>query len=60
MNRLRTALPALAVRVGGLALAACAPGANDVPAAGAGQPAVVFGSGSRASAPARRSVRSSR
>jgi hypothetical protein len=105
MKRLRTALLALAVVVGGLALTACAPGANDV--AGGGQElagfwlglwhgvitpvtfvvslfndnvniyevhnnrnwynfgfvlglSVVFGSGSRASAPARRAVRSSR
>ncbi|HWD47396.1 MAG TPA: hypothetical protein VHM23_27405 [Actinomycetota bacterium] len=103
MTRLRTALLAVGMAVGGLVLAACAPGANDV--AGAGEPAgfwlglwhgiitpvtfiislfndnvniyevhnngnwynfgfvlglsVVFGSGSRASAP-RRAVRSSR
>ena len=37
MRRLRTALLALGVAVGGLVLAACAPGANDVAAAGAGQ-----------------------
>jgi hypothetical protein len=105
MQRLRTPLLALVVAVGGLVLAACAPGANDVVASGAGEPAgfwlglwhgiitpvtfvislfndnvnvyevhnngnwynfgfvlgmsIVFGSGSRASAP-RRSVRSSR
>jgi hypothetical protein len=34
MSRLRTALLALVVAVGGLALAACAPGANDTAAAG--------------------------
>ena len=107
MRELRTALLALGVAVGGLVLAACAPGANDVAAAGAGQQlagfwlglwhgiitpvtfvislfndnvniyevhnngnwynfgfvlglSVVFGSGSKASTPARRSVRSSR
>ena len=106
MRRLRAALLALGVAVGGFVLAACAPGANDVAASGAGEPAgfwlgmwhgiitpvtfvislfndnvniyevhnngnlynfgfvlglsVVFGSGSRASTPARRSVRSSR
>ena len=106
MSRLRTTLLALGVAVGGLVLAACAPGANDV-AAGGGQElagfwpglwhgiitpvtfvislfndnvniyevhnngnwynfgfvlglSAVFGSGSRASTPARRSVRSSR
>ena len=105
MKRLRTLLSALVVAVGGLVLAACAPGANDVAVSGAGEPAgfwlglwhgvitpvtfvislfndnvnlyevhnngnwynfgfvlglsVVFGSGSRASAP-RRAVRSSR
>jgi hypothetical protein len=106
MKRSRTALLALVVTAGGLALAACAPGANDVAAAGGRELAgfwlglwhgvitpitfvislfndnvnvyevhnngnwynlgfvlglcVVFGSGSRASAPARRPVRSSR
>jgi hypothetical protein len=106
MKQLRTVVLALAVVLGGLALAACAPGANDVAAAGDQQLAgfwlglwhgvitpvtfvislfndnvniykvhnngnwynfgfvlglsVVFGSGSRASAPARRSARSSR
>src|SRR4029450_5760013 len=106
MSRLRTTLLALGVAVGGLVLAACAPGANDVAAAGGQELAgfwlgvwhggitpgtcvislfndnvnlyevhnngnwynfgfvlglsIVFGSGSRASAPARRSVRSSR
>jgi hypothetical protein len=34
MSRLRTTLLALGVAVGGLVLAACAPGANDVAAAG--------------------------
>lgn len=34
MRRLRTTLLALGVAVGGLVLAACAPGANDVAAAG--------------------------
>ena len=106
MRGLRTALLALGVAVGGLVLAACAPGANDVAAAGGQQLAgfwlglwhgiiipvtfvislfndsvniyevhnngnwynfgfvfglsIVFGSGSRASAPARRPARSSR
>ena len=106
MRRWRTALLALGVAAGGLVLAACAPGANDVAASGAGEPAgfwlglwhgtitpvtfvislfndtvniyevhnngnwynfgfvvglsVVFGSGSKSSSPARRSVRSSR
>jgi hypothetical protein len=105
MQRSRTLLLALVVAVGGLVLAACAPGANDLAAVGAKELAgfwlglwhgiitpvtfvislfnnninvyevhnngnwynfgfvlglsVVFGSGSRASAP-RRSVRSSR
>jgi hypothetical protein len=102
----RAALPTLVVAAGGLVLAACAPGANDIAEAGAGNLAgfwlglwhgiiapvtflislfndnvniyevhnngnwynfgfilglsVVFGSGSRASTPARRSVRSPR
>jgi hypothetical protein len=106
MRRSRAALLGLLVLVGGLALAACAPGANDVAGAGGQDLAgfwlglwhgiiapvtfvislfndhvnlyevhnngnwynfgfvlglsVVFGSGSRASAPARRSVRSPR
>jgi hypothetical protein len=106
MKRLRTPLLALVVALAALALAGCAPGANDVVASGAGEPAgfwlglwhgiitpvtfvislfndnvniyevhnngnwynfgfvlglsVIFGSGSRASNPARRSVRSSR
>jgi hypothetical protein len=106
MKRSRAALLALVVAAGGLALAACAPGANDIAEAGAGNLAgfwlglwhgiiapvtflislfndnvniyevhnngnwynfgfmfglsVVFGSGSRASAPARRSARSPR
>ena len=106
MRRLRSALLALGVVVGGLVLAACAPGANDVAASGAGEPAgfwlglwhgiiipvtfvislfndsvniyevhnngnwynfgfvlglsVVFGSGSRASKPAKWSMRSPR
>jgi hypothetical protein len=34
MTRLRSVLPVLVVTVGGLALAACAPGANDIAAAG--------------------------
>jgi hypothetical protein len=105
MKRSRLARVALGVAVGGLALTACAPGANDVVAAGGQELAgfwlglwhgiitpvtfvislfndnvniyevhnngnwynfgfvlglsVVFGSGSRASAPSRRSVRSS-
>jgi hypothetical protein len=106
VQRLRTPLLALVVAVGGLVLAACAPGTNDVVASGAGEPAgfwlglwhglitpvtfvislftdnvniyevhnngnwynfgfvlglsVVFGSGSRASKPAKRSVQSLR
>jgi hypothetical protein len=106
MRQSRAALLGLLVLVGGLVLAACAPGANDVAEAGGGDLAgfwlglwhgiiapitfvislfndhvnlyevhnngnwynfgfilglsIVFGSGSRASAPARRSVRSSR
>ena len=105
-ERVRAALLALVVIVGGLALAACAPGANDVADAGTQELAgfwlglwhgiitpvtfvislfnenvniyevhnngnwynfgfvfglsIVFGSGSRASAPARRPARSSR
>ena len=39
MRRLRTALLALGVAVAGLVLTACAPGANDVAASGAGEPA---------------------
>jgi hypothetical protein len=39
MRRLRTALLALGVAVGGLVLAACAPGANDLTASDAGEPA---------------------
>jgi hypothetical protein len=39
MRELRTALLALGVAVGGLVLAACAPGANDLAASGAGEPA---------------------
>ena len=106
MRRSRAVLVALGVVVGGLALAACAPGANDVADAGSGDPAgfwlglwqgiitpvtfvislfndnvniyevhnngnwynfgyvfglsIVFGSGSRAGAPRRRTARSPR